>query len=334
MSVLHLAQDERSVLSGSWDKRVLDWDLNTGQVIRTFDGSGGQISALEMRPFSSLPVPEQMEEAKSASNTFSGNISSKPPSNLHDTNGLFATDSMETLDMSGPVPDLGGSPTGSLFGENDHDSLFGDDDNNPSAAPPTFGDDDDDDFSRAIANGFKQPEGVEGEGDVHMMDMDQGEDPFSDSKGAADNDLFGTSILDDKDGIEPSASLSNGLPHAEDMELDPDKGEADATNDTSQAPVEGTIFLAASIDGSLRIWDKRKPTTVAKMLPKNVPPWCMGACWSPDGNFIYAGRRNGTVEEFSLHKGVRSAERTFRFPNGSGPVSSVRAMPNGRHLIW
>jgi len=59
----------------------------------------------------------------------------------------------------------------------------------------------------------------------------------------------------------------------------------------------------------------------------------MAACWSPDGNFIYAGRRNGTVEEFSLHKGLKNAERTFKFPQGSGAVSALRAMPNGRHLI-
>jgi len=94
-----------------------------------------------------------------------------------------------------------------------------------------------------------------------------------------------------------------------------------------------TTFLAASIDGTLRVWDRRQPNPVARMLPRNVPPWCMNACWSPDGNFIYAGRRNGTVEEFSLHKGLRGAERTFKFPQGSGPVSAVRAMPNSRHLI-
>ena len=32
-------------------------------------------------------------------------------------------------------------------------------------------------------------------------------------------------------------------------------------------------------------------------------------------------------------KGFRAPERTFKFPQGSGPVTSVKAMPNGRHLI-
>lgn len=61
----------------------------------------------------------------------------------------------------------------------------------------------------------------------------------------------------------------------------------------------------------------------------------MGACWSPSGNEIYVGRRNGIVEEFSIHKATSSwqAERALRFPQGSGAVSAVRAMPNGRHLV-
>ena len=89
------------------------------------------------------------------------------------------------------------------------------------------------------------------------------------------------------------------------------------------------------MDGTLRIWDRRQSNPVARIAPpRNTPPWCMNACWSPDGNFIYAGRRNGSVDEYSLHKGLREPRRTFKFPNVSGPVSALRAMPNGKHLIW
>jgi hypothetical protein len=44
--------------------------------------------------------------------------------------------------------------------------------------------------------------------------------------------------------------------------------------------------------------------------------------------------RNGTVDEYSLHKTLSEPSRTFKFPSVSGPVSAVRAMPNGRTLIW
>lgn len=59
----------------------------------------------------------------------------------------------------------------------------------------------------------------------------------------------------------------------------------------------------------------------------------MHACWSPDGNFIYAGRRNGIVDEYSLHKGLKEPTRALKFPGGSGAVSSIRPMPNGRHVV-
>lgn len=40
------------------------------------------------------------------------------------------------------------------------------------------------------------------------------------------------------------------------------------------------------------------------------------------------------MDEYSLHKGLSEPERTFKFPGVSGSVSAVRAMPNGRTLIW
>jgi transcriptional activator SPT8 len=94
------------------------------------------------------------------------------------------------------------------------------------------------------------------------------------------------------------------------------------------------VFLASSMDGTLRIWDIREPNPVAVSTPsKGVPPWCMNSCWSTNGNFLYAGRRNGTVEEFSVYKGIGEATRTMKFPLGSGPISALTALPNGRHLI-
>lgn len=331
VSVLNLAQDERSVLSGSWDKTVIDWDLNTGKIKRTFEGSGGQISALEIRPLSSLPVPAASGEIVYSNDTFSSDNSTKPRTNEVLTNGTVT----DTQPGSQDAAEDAGSPTDSLFGGND--SLFGDNDDGEVGAPSggNFADDDDD-FSRAIAKGIQEPENEDAEGDVDMLKTGD------EKAGPALN-----GILDPRHGSESgalgdstgsreraSSSLANGLPHAEELSKNNTGGNASASVLPDATSASDSTFLAASIDGSLRIWDKRQSAAIAKITPRNVPPWCMNACWSPDGNFIYAGRRNGTVEEFSLHKGLRSVERSFKLPNGSGAVSAVRAMPNGRHLVW
>ena len=338
VSVLKLAEDERSVLSGSWDKIILDWDLNTGQVKRSFEDSGGQISAIEMRPLSSLPVPETILDQNVTDGTFSSNTAIKPRTNGFLTNGLKHT-SHESTSRDNGNTDVPVSPADSLFGGNDADSLFGDNDEEANGGPSNgnFGDDDDDEFSRAIANGIQQQENEDADGDTSMID-DAASRDIPQVNGTAEASQFQgmpNGLHHDpetKFDAEP-AHLTNGIQH--DVEYE-DQGVAaeSATAASDPIPTADSTFLAASYDGTLRVWDRRKPSPVAKISPRNVPPWCMGACWSPDGNFIYAGRRNGTVEEFSLQHGLRGVERTFRFPNGSGAVSAVRAMPNGRHLIW
>lgn len=125
---------------------------------------------------------------------------------------------------------------------------------------------------------------------------------------------------------------TNGVNHHDTLSTNhiPTAATSSPTSITDQ-----NVFLVSSMDGTFRIWDRRQHTPVATSTPsKGVPPWCMDACWSTDGNFVYVGRRNGTVEEFSVHKGIGEAVRTMRFPLGSGPVSALSAMPNGKHLIW
>ena len=333
VSVLNLAPDEQSVVSGGWDKAIMDWDLNTGQVKRKFEGSGSQISALEMRPWSSIPVPEASGEQPPDSDTISTDNANKPrPSAV--TNGIDVGLDITTAD--GAQPNAGTSPTDSLFGGNDGDSLFGDngDDINGMSAAPNYNEYDEE-FSRAFDSSFQQQENEDAEGDVSMIDVGGADDaPYLNGLPPINNDPDASAVQDHNiqtNGVD--VPLTNGLPHSEAIEK-PDTHTNIEKPAIDDIPVADTTFLSASIDGTLRVWDKRKSMPIAKIVPRNAPPWCTGACWSPDGNFIYAGRRNGTVEEFSIHKGLRGVERTFRFPNGSGAVSAVRAMPNGRHLIW
>lgn len=333
VSVLDLARDEKSVLSGSWDKTVVDWDLDTGGIKRTFEGSGGQISVLEMRPLSELPVPHASGEVAYSSGTFSADNVDKPRTNGIPTDGFDDANRLGNGSLERANTDDAVSPADSLFGGNDGDSLFGDNDEGDVGAPSggNFVDDDDDEFSRAIANGIREQENEDASGDMHMADTDE-QAMVPSTNGIADHKPVSTSDMDGNQDTGPS-SVVGTLPHADELPRDfgENLSEPSATDVTS---VADSVFLAASIDGSIRVWDKRQPTAIAKITPRNVSPRCMAACWSPDGNFIYAGRRNGTVEEFSLHKGLRGVERSFKLPNGSGPVSAVRAMPNGRHLVW
>jgi transcriptional activator SPT8 len=338
VSALSLAQDEKSVLSGSWDKNIIDWDLNTGQPKAIFQASAGQISAIETRPLSTLPVPEESNEAVLPNGTFSSSDHINGAFNSQLPNGIKEED--ETKDISNSQPGAV-SPHDSLFG----DSLFGDDNGTgagPDAPGDGFGvDDDDDEFSRAIANNLQQQGEEDAEGDIAMADAADATQPVPPPR----NDS-GSNPLEAHDEPSKAANLPNGvsdepepmmngLPHAEETSSTIGKNESvDEDSSAGAPPTSDTTFLAASIDGTLRIWDKRQPNPVARILPHNVPPWCVSACWSPDGNHIYAGRRNAVVEEFSLHKGFRAAERSFRFPSESSSVTALKTMPNGRHLLW
>ena len=336
VSVLELAQDEHSVLSGSWDKTVLDWDLETGKVKRTFQGSGGQISALETRPLSSLPVPEASGDISIAHDTLASDSASQPRINgvSQENSG---TDDREEPPPSG-LDNSGGSPTDSLFGGGDGDSLFGDNDDGDAGAPSANNfavDDEDDEFSRAIANGIQEQDSENAEVTNDVLDVDsKAKTTVANGDVSAEPNPVLNLTAGQADKAE-NARINGFSQPGDDLDgTDAPDASIDLMPEPPQMPSAGSTFLAASFDGTLRVWDKRQPTPIARILPRNTPPWCMNACWSPDGNFIYAGRRNGTVEEFSLHKGLRGAERTFKLPNGSGPVSTVRAMPNGRHLTW
>ncbi|KAK0656216.1 WD40-repeat-containing domain protein, partial [Cercophora newfieldiana] len=358
VSVLQLAPDEKSVLSGSWDKSVLDWDLNNGQVIRRFDGSGGQISAIEPRPASGRPVPAEASDPDVKSDTFDSN-NSKPVANGFFANGSTA----EGAGPSGKPPsgDAGAqaSDDGSLFGS-PAGSLFGDDNDTMGGGGGAFGNDDDDEFSRAM-------DMSDHPGDFPMGDADMPNPPAADGVSG-----LAPVSAPQGEGDAGNPSLANG---SATQEMNSSQALADAQHDISlgddqikeqfvDAPPQPThpanasptlalnnsgppghqdptqmsshTFLSAAMDGTIRLWDRRVPDPVARIgNRRGVPPWCMGACWSPDGNWIYAGRRNGTVEEFSIQN-ARSGwqpERVLKFPAGSGAVSCVRPMPNGRHLI-
>ncbi|ESK94529.1 transcription factor [Moniliophthora roreri MCA 2997] len=103
------------------------------------------------------------------------------------------------------------------------------------------------------------------------------------------------------------------------------------------------ILMTAAIDGQVMLWDKRVNSTgtgVGRLwISDKTPPWCLSACWSADGNQIYAGRRNGAVEVYDMRQLGRSGPtstprllKTLRNPQSSGVVSCVVAFPDNRHI--
>lgn len=335
VSVLSLTSDEKSLLSGSWDKRIYDWDLNTGQTRRAFGSSARQISAIELRPESSLPIPRDTSEFQQPNGTYSSNNQSSA------VNSFDYIDTSNEQGENGATNPQAGSPADSLFGG--ADSLFGDADGNAAdgmgSSTNAFGIDDDDEFGKALANGGLADADAPGEPDTQPNGLFDSTFSSNDTGGMELNTPTAaqaansqpTETSNNQPQTEP---LANGLPHAEELEQPSQDQEQSQQTPFEATNVTDNTFLAASIDGTIRIWDRRQPSAIARITPRNSPPWCMNACWSPDGNYIYAGRRNGTVEEYSLHKGLREPERTFKFPQGSGPVTALKAMPNGRHLVW
>jgi len=348
VSVLTLVPDEKSVLSGSWDKNVFDWDLNTGFTRRSFEKSSSQISAIELRPACGSPFPAHANEIIPGSDTFSATLEVR--------NGLFSNGAT----AAEPQDDVQASPVHeSLFGGSDGDagSLFGDTDGG------AFGMDGDD-GGGALDMSLQGDSLMDGDGTQHDVTMtDLNTDALNTDSAPAPAVQLPPDIKPERDSTTPGANgalenAMNGVPpssSAPESSLPPTTSQihppVDLPPPTSPTFVMGSeppkpqldpgqsdenVFLSASIDGTIRVWDRRLQEPVSRITPsRGVPPWCMGACWSPDGNYIYAGRRNGMVEEYNIHKARRGwePERSLKFPAGSGPVSAVRAMPNGRHLV-
>ncbi|KAI0111131.1 WD40-repeat-containing domain protein [Nemania sp. FL0031] len=387
VSALTLAADEKSVLSGSWDKNIFDWDLNTGAVSRQFNGGGGQISAIELRPLGGSPVPPEASEAVLPSDTFSG-TNGLPSTVYYDSkleSQLSHDIKMEpsSSGVNGHSAPTGDVPQDAVNGQDSpaHDSLFG---GSPGGGSDLFGDndgmggfggDDDNEFSRAMMQDsaqdnmpipdYNMPEATNA-GPENGTAPTNLAPPGSQPNGVdapTDHSNPNMPNLNGVNGVAPTSMPTTqetamstadsaffpAAPAPTQMDLAPGYGEPPQSpsalfaappathHDTTQT--SDNTFLSASIDGPIRIWDRRMPNPVARIGNRpGIPPWCMGVSWSPDGDWIYAGRRNGTVEEFSVHKarGGRAGwqpERVLKFPGGSGPVSCIRAMPNGRHLV-
>ncbi len=63
---MKLDDSETIALSGSWDKTVVEWDLNKGTAIHQYTGASGQISSLEWQPMGGAIVSEMFDFERTA----------------------------------------------------------------------------------------------------------------------------------------------------------------------------------------------------------------------------------------------------------------------------
>ena len=217
VNLLRLNGQEDKFLSGSWDKKLLEWDLQTGDIINEFRGGTSEYSSLEMRPlYSTVNVNDVANQLKISQG--------------HDQDG-----------------------------DDDMGSLFGDDEEEDSTA-----------------------------------------------KNATDD-----------------GSIPIGSSHVEEI-----------SKTTLNLVYDESVFMTSGLNGSVSVWDRHitEATVINLGRGSKVSPWCQSACWSMDGDFIYAGRRNAVVEEFDL-KMPSKPSNTLKLPGISGPVSCVKTMPNNRQIL-
>lgn len=316
VSVLYLAPDERSVLSGSWDKTILDWDLNVGQIKRSFTGSGGQVSAIEPRPLSKLAVPEESGMSNLLNGTFTSNNDAKPKANGGLTNGATGDDL-----FGDDLPIEGGLQDAPAEQDDDMNSLFGDDDADAGGMEPPMqlGDDEDDEFSRAIASGLQQPDEEDATGDVEMADSSGPVQPPETAVAEASTaDQLTTDVpqtLVNGEKVDENEQ-ANGLPHAEEVETRVNG----ASTDSDKGPTSETTFLDACQDGTIRVWGP--PTTQPDCSHNTTPRYTamvyeclLVSRWEHD--------ICGTEEQF--RRGIQPAQRIARAKSDLQVSSRIRA---------
>ncbi|KAJ3517176.1 hypothetical protein NLJ89_g676 [Agrocybe chaxingu] len=115
--------------------------------------------------------------------------------------------------------------------------------------------------------------------------------------------------------------------------IPPPKGAPPLFDPVEYATYSSELLMTSYIDGQVVLWDRRVQTAgkgVGRLwMSEKTPPWCLSACWSADGAYIYAGRRNGTVDAWDVRvlgaSGPMNTPRVFkslRNPTSSGVVSA------------
>ncbi|KAI0082645.1 WD40 repeat-like protein [Panus rudis PR-1116 ss-1] len=308
VSSMAMEHDEKGFYSAGWDGEAYLWDLNTGQIVRNFKSHGSQLTAVAVRPLVSPEFHGALQW-----NDVQAMQHANPP-RREDVNymsqPLPQSDPAKHESIEQPLVQQGDGPTAPAS------SSPQDDDAKSNASFDTlFGDgpDADGEAETEQDRGSQQPQQTTYPGSSSSV-QPQYTMPRQQQSARV---VSGTAALAPK----------NAPPI-----LDPD----------TYSRFSPDVLMVASIDGQIVLWDKRINSPgwgVGRLwLSEKTPPWCVSACWSGDGNQIYAGRRNGTIDIYDVRQmgmptfGTPRILKTLRNPVSSGSVSCVVAFPDGRHL--
>ncbi|KAA1471108.1 WD40 repeat-like protein [Dentipellis sp. KUC8613] len=334
VSALCLQHDEKGFFSAGWDGNALQWDLNTGQIVRRFRTHGAQLAAIQVRPvttnfpnmpagvnasvnlqsdmFTSSAVSEFM--ATDAASSDLATYTSQDTSTMATSTTLDDTPSLNSQTQKAQAAGDSVPAAPSAAKESDaksdtsYDPLFDDEpdaEGEPDTSPPS------------PLNQAGTEFGAGGSNALHLPTSGPASTPF---------------------GSTPAAKAPTAAAPAP-------KNAPPVLDSVSYATFSPDIMLTAAMDGQVILWDCRvaDPSPghgVGRLwMSEKTPPWCLSACWSMNGACIYAGRRNGTIDVWDVRQLGRSGPsetprllKTLRNPISSGVVSCVAAFPDGRHI--
>lgn len=106
---------------------------------------------------------------------------------------------------------------------------------------------------------------------------------------------------------------------------------------SSQPGNSDQMLLTTSYDGRSFLWDLREATkedtrpAIEIASPQDCPPWSTSSCWDREGNIVFTGRRNCTVDGIEVR--MNQVSRVLKLPPSSGPVSQVLSHPTRNFLL-
>ncbi|KAJ9118653.1 hypothetical protein QFC22_003873 [Naganishia vaughanmartiniae] len=332
VSALCLNSDETKAFSGSWDQTIKQWDLNTGQVIRTFTKHRGQISSLQMRPENvgagmgnslapSLMVGNLGEKADSSTEIQAERQADESKPHRSTTEDVEMKDLQEAED--GLEDAAGGS---------DYDSLFGDEDGEKDDGEDT----DDRPDKASTANPTSST-------DVQVQAGTDGFDfPFDGPPAATALNKPVTAALPPPPPPPPPSKPSSTNGKKPNLPVGGKQQGLPVLTPAMYRQFSDDVMLASGIDGEVALHDRRiaGDTLVGRLeSSEKTPPWCMSACFSSDGQQVIAGRRNASLDVWDIRrmgktgtKETPSLLRTLKHPATSGYVSCVAAFPDAQHI--